>query len=199
MQTLGLSDTAERTESRLKSLFWPSVQSGADVDYLGAQGYWVCTFVGVASFLFSLRQGSWLLAVVLLLLFHLGGVGVRERDPLAAAFVFAFYTVDTLVSVILLVFSSPWGLIVFKIFVVALLLSNVRATIIASNWRRGSEETAMPARFNETWSDKFVDQWPAKIWPKVRILYYVFGSCVLLLVTIGLARMIGSFVIRAIS
>jgi len=47
MQTLGLSDSTLRTESRLKSLFWPSIQSGADVDYLAVQGFWVCTIVGV--------------------------------------------------------------------------------------------------------------------------------------------------------
>jgi hypothetical protein len=39
MQTLGLSDSTPRTESRLKSLFWPTIQTGSDVDYLGAQGY----------------------------------------------------------------------------------------------------------------------------------------------------------------
>lgn len=38
MQTLGLTDSAPRTEGRLKSLFWPSIQTGHDVDYLGTQG-----------------------------------------------------------------------------------------------------------------------------------------------------------------
>jgi hypothetical protein len=37
MQTLGLSDSMPRSESRLKSLFWPSIESSSDVDYLGAQ------------------------------------------------------------------------------------------------------------------------------------------------------------------
>lgn len=46
MQTLGLSDSTVRTEGRLKSLFWPSIQTGADVDYLAVQGFWVCTIVG---------------------------------------------------------------------------------------------------------------------------------------------------------
>ncbi|HZR29438.1 MAG TPA: hypothetical protein VFA71_11735 [Terriglobales bacterium] len=39
MQTLGVSDSTPQSENWLKSLFWPSIQS--DVDYLGAQGYWV--------------------------------------------------------------------------------------------------------------------------------------------------------------
>ena len=41
MQTLGLTDSAPRTEGRLKSLFWPSIKTGDDVDYLGTQGFWV--------------------------------------------------------------------------------------------------------------------------------------------------------------
>lgn len=40
METLNLSDSTPRSESRLKSLFWPSIQNGADVDYLGTPGYW---------------------------------------------------------------------------------------------------------------------------------------------------------------
>ena len=80
MQTLGLADAGERSDGRLKSLFWPSVQSGADVDYLGAQGYWICAFIAVVSFGFSLLQGRPFLAITLLLFFYFGGVGVRQRD-----------------------------------------------------------------------------------------------------------------------
>jgi hypothetical protein len=43
-----------RTEGRLKSLLWPSIRNGNDVDYLGAQGYWVCALVAVGSFVLSL-------------------------------------------------------------------------------------------------------------------------------------------------
>src|SRR5258708_5436806 len=57
MQTLGLSESAPRSEGRLKSLFWPSIQTGSDVDYLGAQGYWVCTFAALLSFVFSTASG----------------------------------------------------------------------------------------------------------------------------------------------
>jgi len=196
MQTLGLADAAEHGDSRLKSLFWPSVQSGADVDYLGAQGYWICTLIAVVSFIFSLLQGRPLLAIALLLFFYVGGVGVRQRDPLAAGMVFLFYAVDTLTTVIFMVFASPWGMIVFRIFVTALLLSNVRATWIASKWKTDSDEAALPPRLKETWSDKFADQFPAILWPKARIAYYIFGACVLTLVSIGLASMLAKIVIR---
>ena len=135
MQTLGLSDSDPRSESRIKSLFWPSIESGADVDYLGAQGYWVCAIVGTSSFLFSLLQGKPILGVTMLLFFYFGGVGVRERDLFAAVIVFVFYLVDTLVTVIFLVFATPWGMIVLRAVVTALLLSNLRATWMASSWR----------------------------------------------------------------
>jgi hypothetical protein len=199
MQTLGLADAGERSDGRLKSLFWPSVQSGADVDYLGAQGYWICALIAVVSFVFLLMQGSPLMAITLLLFFYFGGVGVRQRDPLAAGMVFLFYAVDTVTTVFFMVFASPWGMSVFRILVTALLLSNVRATWIASKWKTDSEEAALPPRLNETWSDKFVDQLPTVLWPKARIAYYVFGAGVLTLVSIGLASMLARSIIRGMS
>ena len=69
-----------------------------------------------------------------------------------------------------------------------------RATWIASKWKTDSEEAALPPRLNETWSDKFADQLPAVLWPKARIAYYVFGACVLTLVSIGLASMLAKMI-----
>jgi hypothetical protein len=194
-----LADAGERSDGRLKGLFWPSVQSGADVDYLGAQGYWICALIAVVSFVFLLMQGSPLMGFTLLLFFYFGGVGVRQRDPLAAGMVFLFYAVDTATTVFFMVFASPWGMSVFRILVTALLLSNVRATWIASKWKTDSEEAALPPRLNETWSDKFVDQLPTVLWPKARIAYYIFGACVLTLVSIGLASMLARSIIRGMS
>ncbi len=189
MQTLGLADASERSESRLKSLFWPSIQSGADVDYLSAQGYWVCTFVGLTSLIFVFLAGRPIFAIALFLFFHFGGVGVRERDFLAAVAVFAFYTMDTLLALLFLLFASPWGMIVFRVVVTALLFSNLRATWLASSWKADSEEAALPPPFSATWSDKFVDQWPMLVWPQVRIIYYIFAFGLLSIVAIGFARM----------
>ena len=197
METLGLSSPVERSENRLKTLFWPAVKSGTDVDYLGTQGYWVCTFVAVVSFVFSVR--SPVLATILLLFFYLGGVGVRERDVYAAAMVFAFYAVDTLVSTFFLFFSSPWGLIVVRFFITALLFANIRATWIASKWQVDSEQAALPPRLSETFADKLADQLPAKIWPKARIPYYIFGVLMLFITTLGLAGMLGKFIVRALA
>jgi hypothetical protein len=96
MQTLGLSDSTTRSESRLKSLFWPSIQSGADVDYLAVQGFWVCTIVGAISFVSLAFANQPITGALVLLVFHMGGVGVREHNPFAAAITLAYYAVDSL-------------------------------------------------------------------------------------------------------
>lgn len=186
MQTLGLSDSTSRSESRLKSLFWPSIQSGADVDYLAVQGFWVCSIVGLMSLVFvGLLAGQPITGFLIFLLFHFGGVGVREHNPYAAAIVLIYYVIDLLASIVLLFATSP-GIGVVKIIVTALLLSNLRATWIASGWKPDSEEAALPPRMGETFFDKLADKWPALIWPKIKWVYYVFSFGYLALTVAGL-------------
>jgi hypothetical protein len=176
MQTLGLSDSTPRSESRIKSIFWPSIQSASDVDYLGAQGYWVCAAVSVLSFVFLAATGHLIIGATLLLFYFLGGVGVRERSRYAAAAVFVMYVLDLLAT-------SPN---VIRLIIAGVLLSNLRATWIASGWKPESDEAVLPPRFGETWSDMFADKLPTWLWPKVRIFYYVFSTFFLLLAAIGL-------------
>ena len=180
MQTLGLTDSTPRTESRIKSLLWPTIQTGSDVDYLGAQGYWVCAAAAVLAFVFSVVSGHAMVATVVLVFYYLGGVGVRERSRYAAAVVLIFFVADALTS----------GPSVLRVFIGALLLSNFRATWIASGWKPGAEEAVLPPRLGETWGDKFSDKLPEWLWPKVRIPYYVFSACLLVLTVAGLVVMI---------
>lgn len=85
MQSLGLSESPPKTENRLKSLLWPSIESGADVDYLGSQGYWICFAVAIVNLAVSLIAAHPIMAALSVLFYFLGGVGVRERDICAAA------------------------------------------------------------------------------------------------------------------
>jgi hypothetical protein len=87
------------------------------------------------------------------------------------------YLADTLLS--------PFSIV--RVFVSALLLSNLRATWIAALWKPESEEAALPLRLSATWSDKFVDLFPQWLWPRIRIFYYVYAVCFFVLVDIGLA------------
>jgi hypothetical protein len=180
METLGLSESTPRSESRLKSLFWPSIQNGADVDYLGLQGYWVCAVAAALSFALTVIAGNPVLAVTVLVFYYVGGVGVRERSRYAATAVLALFVADTLVT----------GPSVLRILIGALLLSNLRATWIASRWKSGTEEAALPPRLNETPGDKFADELPQWLWPKVRIPYYIFSGGVLLITAAGVAIML---------
>ena len=179
MQTLGLAESTPRSESRLKSLFWPSIQSGADVDYLGAQGYWLCTAFAIIGFVFSAATGNVIAGVLSFLLYYLSGVGIRERSRYAAAIAFAFSLGELL--------TSPS---VLKVVFAALLLSNLRAAWIASSWKPESEEAALPPRLGETLADKFADRLPSWLWPKVRIVYYILSACFAALFIIGLAMTI---------
>lgn len=189
MQTLGLSDSTTRSESRLKSLFWPSIQSGADVDYLAVQGFWVCTIVGGMSFAsLAFFAGQPITGVMVFLLFHFGGIGVREHNPFAAAIMLVYYLLDFLASFLFSLLNSP-GISVVKVIIIALLFSNLRATWIAGNWKIDSEEAALPPRFSETFFDKFADKWPAFIWPKVKVIYYIFSFGYLVLTVAGLILM----------
>jgi len=180
MLTLGLSESTTRTESRLKSLFWPSIQSGADVDYLAVQGYWVCTIVGAISLVFLIFGGQPVIGALVFLVFHLGGVGVREHNGFAAAVTLAYYVLDY--------FAAP-GFSVVRIIFTALLVSNLRATWIAGNWTAGSADAALPPRLGDTFFDKLADKWPPFIWPKVKVVYYIFSVAFLAVIVAGMIIM----------
>jgi hypothetical protein len=176
METLGLAHSTPRSDSRLKSLFWPSIRSGADVDYLGAQGYWLCTLVAVLSFAFAVLASQPIAGTVTFLMYYLGGVGVRERSPYAAAVVLFMSITEILLT----------GPSVLRVIIAALLLSNLRAAWIAGEWKADSEQAALPPRLNETWGDKLSDQLPKWLWPKIRILYFIFSFVLLVLVATGM-------------
>ena len=176
METLNLSESTSRSDGRLKSLFWPTIQSATDVDYLGTQGYWVCALVAVISAALLLAMSQPIAAAATLLMYYVGGVGVRERSPYAAAAVL-------LMSLAEIVESGPS---IPRIIFTALFLSNLRGTWIAAGWKADSEEAALPPRLNETLGDKLADQFPRWLWPKIRILYFIFSFAMLALVVAGL-------------
>jgi hypothetical protein len=177
MQTLGLSDSTPRSESRLKSLFWPSVESNTDVDHLGTQGFWLCALVAIISLVIMVVTGHMITGFFVFLFFYLGGIGVRERSFYAAIVVFMVYVLDF--------FSS--GPSVPRILFSALLLSNIRATWLSKQWNQGSAEAELPPRLAETIGDKLADQFPRWFWPKIRIVYYIYSVLFLLLLALGFA------------
>jgi hypothetical protein len=175
MQTLGISNDTPQSDGRLKSIFWPTIHSGTDVDTLGTQGFWICTVVGVLSLVTSTIVGQPVVGIFMLIYFYLGGVGVRQHNLYSAIVVFIMYFANMV--------ASP-GIV--NVFVTAVLLSTLRATFIASFWEPETVEAEMPIRLNETWGDKFSDQWPKWLWPKIYIGYYIYSAGFLFLVLLGL-------------
>jgi hypothetical protein len=185
MQTLGLSGESKRSDGWLKSIFWPSVENAWDVDYLGRQGFWICLVIAVFQLLVALVTGNPIVlvtGVAAALVFLLGGMGVREGSWPAAALVFAIYFVG-------LLFTMANGQFPGFLAVIAsaLLLSNLRAAFLASEWRPAGEDEDRPTRFNDTLGDKLADQLPAKAWPILQIPFFVIAALVLLLSLAGLA------------
>jgi hypothetical protein len=175
METLDLSGTAPRSENWLKSLLWPTIQNAADMDYLGLQGFWVCVIVAILDFIPAFT-GAWITSILAAVFFYLGAVGVREHSRVAAACVLLLFVLNLILQ------PGVLGLLI-----AALLLSNLRATWISASWKPGSDQAAPPPRLAETWSDKFSDQFPRWLWPKIRILYDVFATAMLVLAVIGVA------------
>jgi hypothetical protein len=175
MKTLGISESTLCSESLSVRLFWPAVANGSDVDYLGAQGYWICVLVAIVSFVFWALTDNPIIGVFIFLYFYLGGCGVRERSRYAAAAVFLMYALGTLFAVLV----SGRILAVFGLLT-ALLLANLRATWIAANWKPAPEEAFVPERRADTFGAVVADKLPSLLWPKVRNSYYLFSSTLLL-------------------
>jgi hypothetical protein len=185
MQTLGLSSEDKRSDGRLKSIFWPTVDNAWDVNHLGQQGFWICLVIGVFQLIGASFIGSSLLLIlglIAFLIFFLGGIGVREASWPAAAIVFTMFVAG-------LAETMARGTLpgIFSIAAAAILLSNVRAAFLASEWRPAGPDEDRPTRFNESFSDKFVDQMPAKVWPIARVPFFIVSALYLVLVFAGFA------------
>jgi hypothetical protein len=120
--------------------------------------------------------GRPIIGAVVFLFYFVGGVGVRERSSSAAAVVLLMYILDAVVT----------GRSIVRVLFAALLFSNLRATWIASSWKPDSDAAILPPRCADTWSDKFADKLPPFLWPKMRILYYVFSVGLLVVSIAGL-------------
>ncbi|MGD0858095.1 MAG: hypothetical protein ABR912_02140 [Terracidiphilus sp.] len=179
MQTLGLSGESKRSDGMLKSIFWPTVENAWDVDYLGRQGFWICLIVAAFQLAVALLTGNPIVIVAgaaSALVFLLGGMGVREASWPAAALVFSIYFAGLLFTL-----ASRQLPGILTIIAAGILLSNVRAAFLASEWRPAAEDEDRPARFNETWGDKLADQLPAKAWPVLQIPFFGLAALLLLL------------------
>ena len=167
MQTLGLSDSTPRTESRLKSLFWPTIRNEGDVDYLTQQGFWICFVVAVITLVSYCISGSVLGGVFESTFFFLSGIGIREKSRIAAVGAFSAY----LLSAIVLQRYTGQGFGLVRVIFLVLLLANIRGISLSARWP--NEDADSVPRLNVTLGDKLSDSMPKLLWPKTKYLLYV--------------------------
>jgi hypothetical protein len=181
MQTLGLSDSTPRTESRWRALLWPTIRNEGDFDYITAQGLWICFVVAVFALLFSALGGSPGMGVFEATFFFLAGLGVRQRSRVAAVTAFSAY----LLSALVLQRYTGNGFGILRIIFLALLFSNIRGNWLSARWAKDQQATP-PVRLNQTLGDKLSDQLPMLLWPKVRFLFYALAGIEIALLLVSL-------------
>jgi hypothetical protein len=108
-------------------------------------------------------------------------MGVRQSNWPAAAVVFSIFLLNQLANMAKGHFPGALGIIGAGV-----LLSNLRATFLASEWRPAAEDEDRPTRFNDNIRDKLADQLPAKLWPVLQIPFFGLAAIVLLLTLLGL-------------
>jgi hypothetical protein len=172
MQTLGLSDSTPRTESRWRALLWPKIRNEGDFDYITRQGFWICFLVAVVTLVLSAFAGVPIAGTFEALFFFLAGVGVRERSRVAAIAAFSAYLLDALV----LQRYSGNGFGFVRIVFLALLFANIRGNWISARWEKDFQSASVPMRLNQTFGDKFADQLPTFLWPKTRYVFYILAG-----------------------
>ena len=182
MQTLGLSDSTPRPESRWQALFWPTIRHEYNLDYITRQGFWICAVVAVMNLVVSAFAGSLGAGAFESLFFFLAGIGVRERSRVAGIAVFAVYLLGGLV----LQRYTHNGFSILRIIFPALLFANVRGNRLAARLPKEPAEALAGLRLHQTLADKLSDQLPALVWPKPRYLFYLLAVVELALLLFAL-------------
>lgn len=178
MQILGIAESTPKPENRLKNLFWPRVRYPEDVEYLGAQGYWVCVVIALFTFLVGASAHQALSRVPEVLYFYLAGVGIRRASRFAAASVFVIYLLNVITNAWV---AHSFGIV--SIIFLALLFSNVRGT-----WMAHRFATEHPLQETPPGTATFTDVLPRVIWPVGRWFYYVLTPAELIALSALLVR-----------
>lgn len=181
MQTLGLSESTPRTESRWRALLWPTIRNEGDFDYITTQGFWICFIVAALTLIWSVFAGSPALGAFESTFFFLAGVGVRQRSRVAAIAAFSAY----LLSALVLQRYTGNGFGILRIVFLALLFANIRGNWLSARWI--ADEQATPSiRLNQTLADKLSDRLPALLWPKLRLVFYALAALEIAVLLIAL-------------
>lgn len=169
MQTLGLSDSTPRTESRLKSLLWPTVKNQWDLDYVTNQGFWICVLVGAITFVVGLFTPGGIFGLLDFTFYLLAGCGVRRRSRTAAVIALVFYSL----SGVAIQVRTGQGFGAMRFIFMAILLANVRGIWLSAAWPEPEPDPAPPSTM--TFLDRISDRLPSILWPRMAWLFYVLA------------------------
>ena len=181
MQTLGLSDSTSRTESRWRALLWPTISNEGNFDYITTQGLWICFVVAGFTVVLSALAGSPGMGTFEGAFFFFAGLGVRQRSRVAAITAFSAY----LLSALVLQRYTGNGFGILRIIFLALLFANIRGNWLSARWAKDQQAIPLP-RLNQTFGDKLSDQLPMYLWPKARFLFYALAGIEITLLLVSL-------------
>lgn len=185
MGHLGLSRSHLRHDNIFRRLFWPSNHAG-EADILGEQGLWICVLVAFISCAVLGFDGQYLAALLTLVFFVLGGIGVREHNIPTAILIVVAHLLN-------MTANAMYGLApgIFSIAAAILLLANIRSTWIANRWAEYRDPEIFYETVEENWRERLVDQIPALVWPKARIVFFSVAGIYLLLLLLGIITRLG--------
>ena len=152
-------------------MFWPTIRNDGDFDYITRQGFWICLAVAAVSMVVAAFTGS-VVDALEGLFFLLAGIGVRERSRVAAIVAFS----ADFLSASVLQRDTGHGFGIVQIVCSALLFANILGNWLSARWEKDVDHIIVPLRLNQTITDKFTDQLPTILWPKVRHVFYVLAG-----------------------
>jgi hypothetical protein len=182
MQTLGITDKPQKPDNWFQRICWPSDSPSEIVD-LGRRGFWMCFIVALFSTVVLLVQGHWLVAPLVLAVYWLGGMGVREHSFQASMVIFFVYLVDTLATLVVL--HRPPGAL--GVIILLVLAGNIRGTWIASKWSSKDGEPDDPYASAPGFRENLVDLMPARVWPTGKFVFLALASLYMALNLFGSA------------
>jgi signal peptidase I len=166
METLGLSPSTPKPTSRIKELFWPTIEDEVAAVTAARNAMYACLFVAAESGVSGLMEGNvWVLVDVLL--YAMAAIGVRQLSRVAAITVLLMYA---------LAWLAVGGISIVRPIVLAILIGGVRAAAFAHGLKKDAREAvANPAMDTSTMSRAAVilEEFPRRAWPVIQAPFLV--------------------------
>jgi signal peptidase I len=176
METLGISPSTPKPTSRLKELFWPTIEDEVAAVTAARNAMYACLFIAAMSGAVGLMAGqTWVLVDVLL--FAMAGIGVRQLSRAAAITAMLMYA---------LAWLGTGGFSILRPIVLAILLGGVRAAAFAHHLKNDAREAVANPPMDTSAMSRIgilLEELPRRAWPAIHGPFLVMLG---LLVTLNL-------------